>query len=167
MFYTYMINNNTDRCQMLSFQGPKVAHALSQSCLRRTPLGFCLRVIVNEKPLILGKTTSIVLSVFLLIYGFRCLVLGLANCINFYLIIVLGSLEFQGFTDINIGSNSTKSNDKNAKTRPKKRLTGKICNYIMHKMLCLDLWLQRLSFLATGLSPETVLESNEHTIVYT
>ena len=167
MFYTYMINNNTDRCQMLSFQGPKVAHALSQSCLRRTPLGFCLRVIVNEKnPKTLKDDFQCSICI-LLIYGFRCLVLGLANCIYFYLIIVLGSLEFQGFTDINIGSNSTKSNDKNAKTRPKKRLTGKICNYIMHKMLCLDLWLQRLSFLAAGLSPETVLESNEHTIVYT
>ena len=34
-----------------------------------TPLGFCLRVIVNEKPLILEKTTSSVLSVLLLIYG--------------------------------------------------------------------------------------------------
>ena len=33
------------------------------------PLGFCLRVIVNLKPLNLEKTTSIVLSVFLLIYA--------------------------------------------------------------------------------------------------
>ena len=30
---------------------------------------FCLRVIVNEKPLNLEKTTSSVLSILLLIYG--------------------------------------------------------------------------------------------------
>ena len=36
--------------------------------MRVTPLGFCLRVIVNEKPLNLEKTTSSVLSVLLLIY---------------------------------------------------------------------------------------------------
>ena len=35
--------------------------------MRLTPLGFCLRVIVNEKPLNLEKTTSSVLSVLLLI----------------------------------------------------------------------------------------------------
>ena len=34
--------------------------------MRVTPLGFCLRVIVNEKPH--EKTTSSVLSVLLLIY---------------------------------------------------------------------------------------------------
>ena len=43
------------------------AHALSLSCnlsgMHVTPLGFCLRVIVNEKPLNLEKTTSSVLSV--------------------------------------------------------------------------------------------------------
>ena len=33
-----------------------------------TPLGFCFRVIVNEKPLNLEKTTSSVLSDLLLIY---------------------------------------------------------------------------------------------------
>ena len=37
--------------------------------MRVTPLGFCLRVIVNEKPLNLEKTTSGVLSVLLLIYA--------------------------------------------------------------------------------------------------
>ena len=36
-----------------------------QRCLRGTPSGFCLRIIVNEKPLNLEKTTSIVLSVLL------------------------------------------------------------------------------------------------------
>ena len=37
--------------------------------MRVTPLGFCLRVIVNEKPLNLEKTTSSYLSVLSLIYG--------------------------------------------------------------------------------------------------
>ena len=37
-----------------------------------TPLGFCLRVIVNEKPVNLEKMISSVLSsVLLLIYGFQ------------------------------------------------------------------------------------------------
>ena len=36
-----------------------------------TQLGFCLRVIVNEQPLNLKKTTSSVLSVLLLIYEFQ------------------------------------------------------------------------------------------------
>ena len=31
---------------------------LIQHCLHGTPLGFCLRVIVDEKPLNLEKTTS-------------------------------------------------------------------------------------------------------------
>ena len=35
-----------------------------------TPLGFCLRIIVNEKPLNLEKTTSSALFVFLLFYNF-------------------------------------------------------------------------------------------------
>ena len=41
-----------------------------QRCLRGTPFAFCLyfRVIVNEKPLNLEKTTSSVLSLLLLIY---------------------------------------------------------------------------------------------------
>ena len=34
-----------------------------------TSLGFCLRIIMNEKPINLEKTTSSVLSVLLLIYG--------------------------------------------------------------------------------------------------
>ena len=37
--------------------------------MRVTPLGFCLRVIVNEKPLNLEKTTSSDLSVLILIYA--------------------------------------------------------------------------------------------------
>ena len=40
-----------------------------QRGMRITSLGFCLRVIVNEKPLNLEKTTSSVLSILLLIYG--------------------------------------------------------------------------------------------------
>ena len=41
---------------------------LIQREMRVTPLGFCLRVILNENPLNFEKTTSIVLSVLLLIY---------------------------------------------------------------------------------------------------
>ena len=80
-------NNNTDKILDVVFsrfrgfsftktlrQRPKgVTHMLSlclviQRCLRGTPLGFCHRVIVNEKPVNLEKTTSSVLSVFLLTY---------------------------------------------------------------------------------------------------
>ena len=41
---------------------------LIQRIITVTPFGFYLRVIVNEKPLNLKKTTSSVLSVLLLIY---------------------------------------------------------------------------------------------------
>ena len=41
--------------------------------MRVTPLGFWLRVIVNEKPLNLLKTTLSVLSVLLLIYDYKVL----------------------------------------------------------------------------------------------
>jgi hypothetical protein len=40
-----------------------------QPCMRVTPLGFCLGVIVNKQPLYFEKTTYCVLSVLLLIYG--------------------------------------------------------------------------------------------------
>ena len=40
-----------------------------QCSMRVTPLGFCLKVIMNEKLLNLEKTTASVLSVLLLIYG--------------------------------------------------------------------------------------------------
>ena len=40
-----------------------------QHSMHVTPLGFCLRIIVNEKPLNLEKTTSSALSVLLLICG--------------------------------------------------------------------------------------------------
>ena len=40
-----------------------------QHGIRVTSLGFCLRIIMNEKPINLEKTTSSVLSVLLLIYG--------------------------------------------------------------------------------------------------
>ena len=39
-----------------------------QRGMRLTPVGLCHRVIVNEKPLNLERTTSCVLSVLLLIY---------------------------------------------------------------------------------------------------
>ena len=41
---------------------------VSQRSMRVTPLGFYLRVIVNEKPLNLEKTISSVLPVLLLVY---------------------------------------------------------------------------------------------------
>ena len=40
-----------------------------QPCMRVTPLGFCLGVIVHKQPLYIEKTTYCVLSVLLLIYG--------------------------------------------------------------------------------------------------
>ena len=43
-----------------------------QRCLRGTPLGFCLKVIVNEKLLNLEMATSNVLSVLFLIYSIQC-----------------------------------------------------------------------------------------------
>ena len=58
---------------MSSFQDLGVTHAcflslciVIQRCMRVTPLGFCLRVFVNEKRLNLEKTTSSVLSVLLI-----------------------------------------------------------------------------------------------------
>ena len=43
-----------------------------QRCQHGTPLGFCLRVNVNENPLNLEKTTYLVFYLyFLLIYGFK------------------------------------------------------------------------------------------------
>jgi len=39
--------------------------------MRLTPLGFFLRVIVNEKLINLEKTTFSILSVLLLIYGYK------------------------------------------------------------------------------------------------
>ena len=57
-------------------QKPKEVTSILSLCLviqQVTPLDFCLRVIVNEKPLNLEKTTSSVLSVLLLTYGCRAL----------------------------------------------------------------------------------------------
>ena len=84
-----LINNNTERTLDVVFsrfrgflftislrqKSKGVTRILSpclviQRSMRATPLGFCLRVIVDEKPLNLEKTTSSVLSVLLLIYGF-------------------------------------------------------------------------------------------------
>ena len=79
-----MINNNTDTALNVAFSrfwgynNPEAEacrsyeHAFSlfliQRCLRGTPLGFCLRVILKEKPINLEKATFSVLSVLLLIY---------------------------------------------------------------------------------------------------
>ena len=49
-------------------------HALViQHAVSVTPLGLCLRVIVNEKPLYLEMASSSALSVMLLIYGLQYL----------------------------------------------------------------------------------------------
>ncbi len=45
---------------------PQVSNQREHAC---NPLGFCLRVIVNENPLNFEKTTSSVLSVLLFIYN--------------------------------------------------------------------------------------------------
>ena len=85
--FNSQINKNKDRTQDVAFsrfrvfsftitlrQKPKgVTHMLSlclliQRSITVTPFGFYLRVIVNEKPLNLKKTTSSVLSLLLLIY---------------------------------------------------------------------------------------------------
>ena len=56
-------------------QGPKKVKRMLSFCLviqhnmRVTPLGFCLRVSVNENPINLEKTTSSVIAECLLIYG--------------------------------------------------------------------------------------------------
>jgi hypothetical protein len=50
-------------------QRSRKLHACFSRCIRGTPLVLCLRVIVNEKTLNLEKTSSSVLSVFLLFYG--------------------------------------------------------------------------------------------------
>ena len=47
--------------------GEQTEKNLSNSTLRETPLGFCLKVIVNEKPINLEKTTSIMSYLLLLI----------------------------------------------------------------------------------------------------
>ena len=49
--------------------------------MRITSLGFCLRFIVNEKPLNLEKTTSRVISVLLLIYVY---IIYRVSVISFY-----------------------------------------------------------------------------------
>ena len=48
--------------------------------MRVTPLGFCLRVIVNKNSLNLEKTTSRVLSVLLLIYEYIKYIVYLGIC---------------------------------------------------------------------------------------
>ena len=44
---------------------------IENESMRITPLDFCLRVFVNEKPLNLEKPTSSVLSVLLFIHGYN------------------------------------------------------------------------------------------------
>ena len=62
----FFVHNNLEA----EAQGSYAHAALNKkSMLVVTPWGFCLRVIVNEKPLHLEKTTYSVLSVLLFIYG--------------------------------------------------------------------------------------------------
>ena len=65
----FFVNNNPEAEAQRSY-----AHvALNDKTEREhapTPLGFCLRVTVNEKPLNLEKKTSSVLSISLLINDF-------------------------------------------------------------------------------------------------
>ena len=67
------MNNNPEADAQRSYAHAELNYKTErESVLRRlsvTPLGFCLRVIVNDKLLILEKTTSIVLTVMFLIYG--------------------------------------------------------------------------------------------------
>ena len=51
-----------------SYANAALNNKTERESMRVTPLGFCLRVIVNEKLLNLEKTTSSVLSVLLLVY---------------------------------------------------------------------------------------------------
>ena len=51
-----------------SYANAALNNKTESESMRVTPLGFCLRVIVNEKLLNLEKTTSSVLSVLLLVY---------------------------------------------------------------------------------------------------
>ena len=62
-FYSCFIKMTSSRMLSLCF--------VIQRSMRVIPLDFCLRVIVNEKSLNLEKTTSSVLSVLLLIYGWK------------------------------------------------------------------------------------------------
>jgi len=70
-----------------------VCKVVIQRCLCVTPLSFCLMAIVNEKLLNLEKTTSSVLSVFLLIYSSnkkkKKVFLYLINFIKKYLLLPL------------------------------------------------------------------------------
>ena len=75
------INNNTDIYGCFFHNNPeaKAQRSLNrlslclviQRGMRVTPLGYCLRVVVNDKHLNLEKTVSSVLSILLLIYGLK------------------------------------------------------------------------------------------------
>ena len=69
----FFVYNNPEAEAQRSF-----AHALSLCLIiqrdMRVTVEFCLRVIVNEQPLNIKKTTSSVLSVLLLIYGLHNLI---------------------------------------------------------------------------------------------
>ena len=59
------VHNNTEAEAQRSY-----AHAVEREPIL-TPLVFCIRVIVTEKPLNLEKTTSSILSVLLSTYAYK------------------------------------------------------------------------------------------------
>ena len=63
----FVHNNREKEAQRISALALSVCLVI-QRCLPRTPLGFGLRVIVNEKPMFLEKTNSTVLSVLLFLH---------------------------------------------------------------------------------------------------
>ena len=65
----FFVHNNTKTEAQRSYAHAALNDITERESMRVTHLGFCLRVIVNEKPLNLEKTTSSVLSVLLLIYA--------------------------------------------------------------------------------------------------
>ena len=62
------VHNNPETAAQRSYTHAALKDKIEKESMRVTPLGFCLRVIVNENPLNLEKTTSSGLSVLLLIY---------------------------------------------------------------------------------------------------
>ena len=65
--YGFYVYNNPETEAQSSYAHVALKDETQRESICLTPLGFCRRVIVNEKPLNLEKTTSSVLSVLLLI----------------------------------------------------------------------------------------------------
>ena len=65
------VHKNPETAAQRSYTHAALKDKIEKESMRVTPLGFCLRVIVNKNPLNLEKTTSSGLSVLLLIYEFN------------------------------------------------------------------------------------------------